>query len=63
MARHVRRHFATARPVNNVEAVITGADPLEPKTFPLSQVMNSPFIVTNHGRRKISRSVLGSGEP
>ena len=51
MPSHVGRHFATACHVYNVVAVFSGAHALEPKAFPLSQVKNSLFIVTNHGRR------------
>ena len=51
MAWRVRRHFATACHVYNVVAVFSGAYPLQPKAFPLSQVKNSLFIVSNHGRR------------
>ena len=51
MPRHVRRHFATGCHVYNVVAVFSGAHALEPKAFPLSQVKNSLFIVTNHSRR------------
>ena len=51
VAQHIRRQFGTARPVNKVEAFVSCADPLEPKTFPLSQVKNSLFIATGHGHR------------
>jgi len=51
MARRIRGHFGTARHVDNVEAVFSGAHLVEPKAFPLSEVMGSLFIGIGHDRR------------
>ena len=51
MAWRVRRHFGTSCHLYNVEAVFSGAYLVEPKAFPLSEVMGPLFIGIFHDRR------------
>ena len=63
MPRHVRRHFGTARHVYNVNALFSGAHLVEPKAFPLSEVMGSLFIGCGHGRRGLKFQISAKATP